>query len=185
MTTLEFFKESLRTIRTTGTLTPSSRFLTEAMLKPIDFSKAKVIIELGAGDGVFTRQILARMRPDATLISFEINESFCDLLRNTIKDPRFHLIEDSAELITEYLHRYGFSETDYVVSGLPFVALPESLAQSIVNTCFSRLRKGGFFIQFHYSAHMRRFYRRIFGNLKLRFIPLNVPPAFVMICEKK
>jgi phospholipid N-methyltransferase len=185
MTTLEFLRESLRTIQTTGAVMPSSKFLTEAMLQPIDFSTAKVIVELGAGDGVFTKSILNQMRPDAILLCFEINPKFCDLLRNTISDPRFHLIEDSAELLAQYLQTYGVSHADYIVSGLPFIALPEALAVCIVNACFDQLRPKGLFIQFHYSAHPRRFYQRIFGNLKLKFVPINMPPAFVMICEKK
>ncbi len=184
MTTLEFLRESLRTIQTTGSVMPSSKYLTEAMLKPIDFEQARVIVELGAGDGVFTKEILSRMRPDAILICFEINEKFCELLRNKISDTRFKLIEDSAELLEHYLKTYGFEQADYVISGLPFIALPEALAKSIVGACFERLRMRGLFIQFHYSAHPRRFYRRVFGNLKLKFVPINFPPAFVMICEK-
>ncbi len=188
MTTLQFLKESIRnfqTFKTTGAVAPSSRYLMRGMLQPIDFAKAKVIVELGAGNGIFTHEILRRMRPDAVLLCFEIHPKFCELLRGNIHDKRFMLIEDSAEYLDLYLQRNGLTEVDYVVSAIPFVALPESLAQEIVGRCFRKLKKGGLFIQFHYSAHIRHFYKQIFGSVKIRFVPLNFPPAFVMICEKK
>lgn len=187
MTTLQFLKESIRnfqTFRTTGAVAPSSRYLMRGMLQPIDFAKAKVIVELGAGNGIFTHEILRRMRPDAVLLCFEIHPTFCELLRGNIQDKRFILIEDSAEFLDVYLQHSGLGEADYVVSAIPFVALPDALAQDIVGGCFKKLKKGGLFIQFHYSAHIRHFYKRIFGEVKIRFIPLNLPPAFIMICEK-
>ena len=40
-----------------GSMTPSSRFLMDKMLKNIDFKKSKLIVELGPGTGVFTEKI--------------------------------------------------------------------------------------------------------------------------------
>ena len=54
-------------------LLPSSRFLVDGVLKQIDWSQARVIVEYGAGVGVFTHRVLDRMRTDATLIALEIN----------------------------------------------------------------------------------------------------------------
>ena len=97
-TSLSFLKESIRNIRTTGSVVRSSRFLVREMLKPVDFKQAKVIVELGAGDGVLTREILKKMHANARLLCFEINPEFCKIL-NEIKDKRLILIEDSAENI--------------------------------------------------------------------------------------
>ena len=47
------------------------------MIEPIDFKKAKIIIELGAGLGCFTDKILETMSEDARLIIFEISLDFC------------------------------------------------------------------------------------------------------------
>jgi phospholipid N-methyltransferase len=154
------------------------------MLQPIDFARAQVIVELGAGNGIFTHEILRRMRPDAVLICFEIHPKFCEMLRENISDKRFMLIEDSAENLQKHLEQQGLSKVDYVVSAIPFVALPDALVEAIVGACFSALKKGGLFIQFHYSAHIRHFYKRIFGQVHIKFVPLNFPPAFVMTCKK-
>jgi phospholipid N-methyltransferase len=185
MNSLTFFRQSIRHLRTTGTVVRSSKHLCEQMLRPINFSQATLIVELGAGDGVFTEQLLMRMRPDAQLICFEIHHEFCNLLRQNIHDSRFHLIEDSAVSLNDYLQKMNLPKADYIISGIPFVVLPPRLARQIVQTAHDCLQKGGLFIQFHYSLLIWRMYRRIFGNLRLRFVPLNFPPAMVFVCEKK
>ena len=184
MNKITFFKESVRNIRTTGSVIRSSKYLCDGMLKPIDFSQARVIVELGAGDGVMTRQILAHMQPDATLLCFEINPIFCETLRK-IEDPRFVLIEDSAEYLDNYLQKKNLPRADYVVSGIPFIALPNDLSYRIVRSAFKGLKIGGTYIQFHYATILKRMYQTIFGNLAIRFIALNFPPAFVMVCVKQ
>ena len=183
-TTLSFFKESLRNLRTTGAVVRSSKFLVKEMIKPINFKHAKVIVELGAGDGVMTFEILKHMQPNARLLCFEINPQFCEILRG-IKDERFILIEDSAELLKEHMIRMKIKDVDYIISAIPFVALPDELSQSIVKGCFNALKKKGLYIQFHYSTMIKKMYKEIFGNIDINFVPLNFPPAFVMICEKK
>jgi phospholipid N-methyltransferase len=180
---LDFFKEGIRNLRTTGTITRSSRFLCREMIRPLDFEKAKIIVELGAGDGVITRHILSHMSKDATLISFEVNDKFCEILRN-INDPRLVVAEDSAENILEHLKVHGFEQADYIISALPFLSLPKELGMNILRKSASVLREGGVFTQMQYSLFLKHIYESVFDKVSLRFVPLNVPPAFVFICEK-
>lgn len=182
--TLSFLKESIRNLRTTGAVVRSSKFLVREMLKPINFKQAKVVVELGAGDGAVTFEILKKLQPQSRLLCFEINSQFCDILRE-IDDDRFILIEDSAENLHEYLKKLAIEEVDYIVSAIPFVALPDDLSTNIVQGCYNVLKKNGLYIQFHYSTLIKKMYETIFGNIDIVFVPLNIPPAFVMICEKK
>lgn len=176
-------KESLRDIKTVGTLTPSSRHLCESMIKHIDFHRDITIVELGAGDGVITHQLLRKMSGNSRLIVFEVNEKFCRVLRQ-IKDPRFTLVDDSAEKLEDYLLQLHIDHIDYVVSALPFTSLPKTLGVNIVKQCYQHLEKGGLFVQMHYSLFTKRLYKRIFGNVDICFVPLNLPPAFVLVSEK-
>lgn len=185
MNKIQFLRESLKNIKTTGTVIRTSKYACKAMIAPVDFKKAKVIVELGAGDGVITEYILENMRPDAILLSFEVNAKFCEKIRSSIKDPRFHLIEDSAERIGFYLNEHGLKSTDYVISALPFVSLPEELGVSIVGECNKFLKKGGTYIQIHYSLLLKKMYKKIFGNVKVNFEPRNIPPAFVLTSKKE
>ncbi len=180
-----FFKEGIKNIRTTGSITPSSRFLCKKMVDKVDFSTSKFIVELGAGDGVLTEYILAGMGKDTRLMVFEINPKLCKIIRERFEDDRMILIEDSAEKLPEYIQKHQLPDVDFVVSALPFTSLPKELAPKIVSTCQKSMRKGGKFIQMHYSLILRKLYKNIFGNLKVDFTPMNVPPAFVFVCEKE
>lgn len=181
---IHFFRESLRNLRSTGSIAPSSRFLCRAIVRKIDPHKAKVVVELGPGNGVVTRYILRRIGPSARLYIFEINDVFIEKIRATFNDPRMTIIHDSAENMGNHFREIGIEEVDYFVSGIPFVMLPELLTEQITNQCLSWLRVGGRFVQFHYSPLLLGLYRRVFGNLKLEVVALNIPPAIVISCEK-
>ena len=139
------------------------------MVKHVDYSQAKLLVELGAGDGVITKHILDRMEKDTILLSFEVNAEFCKLLRE-IDDPRLVVIEDSAENLEKYLKEHNFEHIDYVISAIPFVTLPDELSLNIIGECERFLKKGGLFIQVHYSLLVKKFYQKIFGNVSVNFV---------------
>jgi phospholipid N-methyltransferase len=182
---LDFLRESIRNLRSTGSVAPSSRFLSRAIVSKIDPAKADVVVELGPGDGVITRYILDRLRPDARLVIFEINEVFVEKIRDAFDDPRLVLIHDSAENMGEHFQKMGIEKVDNIVSGIPFVMLPETLTKRITLECRQWLRAGGRFIQFHYSPLLINFYRRVFGNVDVEVVALNIPPAIIVCCEKE
>ncbi|MFT5167700.1 MAG: phospholipid N-methyltransferase [Saprospiraceae bacterium] len=184
MGNIDFFRESLKNLRTTGTITRSSKFLCKEMIRYVNFDEAKVLVELGAGDGVVTKHILNRMAPDTMLLSFEVNAEFCKRLR-AINDPRLIIIEDSAENLEKYLTEYHFKEVDAVISAIPFVSLPDELGLCIVGECERFLKIGGMFTQMHYSLLYKKLYQKIFGNVNVHFVPINIPPAFVLVSEKR
>lgn len=179
MTPWKFLLEGLRDIKTVGTIAPTSRFAGRQMIRKINFKQAKCIVEFGAGDGVITHLILARMQPDAKLLCFEVNENFCEILHR-IQDPRLIVIQDSAEKLGEYLTQNGFEKADYIVSAIPFTVLPDDLAEKIIQTAKHYLSPNGFFVQIHYSLIMRKVYKRIFGNVDVEVTPINIPPAFIL-----
>src|SRR5262249_5718932 len=84
-----FFRNVLRHPRMLGSIMPSSRFLIKQLLQPIDWERARVIVEYGPGVGGITAEILRRMRPDARLVAIEMNPEFVSFLRKTLVDDRF------------------------------------------------------------------------------------------------
>lgn len=181
-----FFKEGIKDIKTTGSLLRSSKHLCLKMIENIDFSVPNVIVELGAGDGVITEHILKKMHPESKLLSFEINPKFCDVIRSRFDDPRLILIEDSAEKVGHYLAENGAPDgADYVVSALPFVMLPDDLGVRVVSACKEHMKKGALFNQMHYSLVKKKLYKGIFGNVRIKLAPFNLPPAFVLVSVKE
>lgn len=184
MKTLAFIKESIRNLKTVGTITKSSSFLCKGIVKQVDFGNAEVIIELGAGDGVITKHILQAMSPNASLLAFEVNEKFCKQLEN-INDPRLTVIQDSAEHVDKYLKESQLSRVDAVISAIPFVIFSDEVAHQIIEECKRSMKKDAPFVQVHYSLLTRKMYRSIFGNVKTVFIPFNIPPAFVLVSKNE
>jgi len=185
MNKIEFFRESLKNLKTVGTITRSSKFLCKGMIEPVDFKKAEVIVELGAGDGVVTEHILNSMKPSAKLFAFEVNKSFCDMMREKFKDDkRLVVVEDSAVIVADILKNHNIEKADYIISAIPFVSLPDELGYEIVTACKNILKPKGLYIQIHYSLLMKKMYKKVFGNVDVSFVPLNIPPAFVLVSEK-
>jgi phosphatidylethanolamine/phosphatidyl-N-methylethanolamine N-methyltransferase len=179
-----FIRHFMKERKMVGALAPSSRFLAKKMLKRIDFSKVQVIVELGPGTGVFTERILEKMGPDATLLVFELNDSFHDQLKLRFRDERMVLIHDSAEYIEKYLEIHRLPKADVVISSLPLANFPKELRSNILSASHRSLRNTGQYIQFQYSLQSRKFIKQTFDQMKIDFTPLNLPPAFVYTCKK-
>ncbi len=182
MKNIPFIRESIRNLKTVGTITKSSPALCKGAAKEVNYDTARTIVELGAGDGVITKHILKGMAADARLMVFEVNEPFCDQLRE-IKDDRLVVVQDGAEKLGHYLKKHNFDELDAVVSAIPFVIFSDEEAERIITDCRNHLKTGAPYIQVHYSLVARKMYRNIFGNVKTKFIPFNIPPAFVLTSQ--
>ena len=180
----EFFKAFFTSRKVTGSVVPSSRFLTKKMLETVDFKSARCIIELGPGTGVFTREILDQMSNECHLFVFELNEIFVNNLNESITDDRVHIILDSAEHMDYHLHKNGFQEVDYIISSLPLTTIPLEIREAILSASYNSLKKGGEFIQFQYSLHQKKNLRKLFKQVDVSYTPLNFPPAFIYRCIK-
>src|SRR5262245_20543775 len=102
-----------------GSVIPSSRFLIDAVLEPIDWPRASIIVEYGPGVGTITGEILKRMLPTAKLIIIEMNKELVGYLRETFNDPRLVVIDGSAANVRKVLAEHGYENADYIISGIP------------------------------------------------------------------
>ena len=178
-----FLGEFIQERKTVGAIAPSSKFLMKKMIGPIDFQKADVIIELGPGNGVFTKGILERMKQTSKLFSFELNTPFYKHISEIMEDKRLILINDSAEEIDKHLKKHGIGKVDYIVSSLPFAVIPKEVKLKIIDKCVKQLKDDGMFIQFQYSLNSKKLLSSKFSQIKIDFSALNFPPAFVYKCK--
>ncbi|WP_299105491.1 rRNA adenine N-6-methyltransferase family protein [uncultured Tenacibaculum sp.] len=182
---IQFFKEAVKSYKTSGTVAPSSRFLAKRMLKQINFSKAEVIVELGPGDGAITKRILKKIQSNTVLVCFEINDAFYKELKE-INHPQLIVLKSSAEDIRKELSKLGYTKVDYIVSSLPLTIIPKEISSNILRECYNSLNINGLFIQYQYSLTYYKKLKKVFGDfIELDFEPLNFPPAFVYKCTKK
>ncbi|MEP0711020.1 MAG: methyltransferase [Algoriphagus sp.] len=165
---------------TTGALSFSSKTLVKKMLNHVDFKGAKLIIELGGGDGSITKGIVDKLEPGTELLVFEISKSICKSMESQFPQENVRIINDSAENIGEYL--LG-RKADYVLSSLPFSFFAPELRDQVLSQSKTALTQRGFFIQGCYSYLLKNHFKKHFTQVKTSFTLKNLPPAFVMVCK--
>jgi phospholipid N-methyltransferase len=165
-----------------GSVIPSSRFLVNQVLEPIDWGRAQVIVEYGPGVGTFTAEILRRMRADAHLVVIETNRDFVRFLRRAFPDARLHVVHDSAACVREVLQRLGLPAAQYIISGIPLGSMPDPVRAQIVGATRAALAPGGAFLVYQFTARVLPVLQRTFGSVRRSFERRNLPPAQLFVC---
>jgi len=183
MSRLSFILQYIMKPRTVGAVMPSSKYLAQKMMQGIDFDSAVCIVEYGPGTGVFTEEILKRRRQDTLVLLFEMDKAFYEMLQKKYEGiESLRIINDSAERIGEYLKKHGIDYADYIVSGLPFASLPQSVSVNILSQTKRYLKQGGRFITFQYTLFKKDFIGQFFDEIDVTRELRNVPPAYVLCC---
>ncbi|HLC59817.1 MAG TPA: rRNA adenine N-6-methyltransferase family protein [Candidatus Nanoarchaeia archaeon] len=175
----------LKNPRQTGSVAQSSKFLTREIVKNVDFKNSKCIVELGPGMGTFTKAVLNKARPDAMVVCFEVNKKFCSYLIKNFEDRRLIVVNAGADKIKDNLKKVNIKEADCIISGLPFRNFPDKYKKKILKEVRDSLSYNGRFILFQYTNNLRKMLKWYFIRVSRKFIPLNMPPAFVYVCEKQ
>lgn len=176
-----FLRKFLEKGRTISAAVPSSRALVEGALRPLDFSRPATIVELGAGIGPITEQILERLQPHHRFITIEREPEFCDILRRRF--PEAAVLEADVAAIGEPLRRMGIYQVDYVVSALPTPNLPVRALVGLWKWLRRALAPDGLFTQVTVAPLIyRSFYDRLFESVEYRMVWRNLPPGGVYCC---
>lgn len=138
-------------------------------------AEAHQVVELGPGTGGTTRAILAALRPDARLLSLELDATFADLLQE-IHDQRLLVHHGSAADLAAILAEHGLPAPDAVISGIPFSTMPRSLATAIIATIGDCLAPGGRFVAYQFRGHVGRLGAPILGRPETQMELFNIPP---------
>lgn len=184
--TLLFLRNFFKHPAMLGSVVPSSRFLTERLLRRVDFHRARVIVEYGPGIGNISNAILRSMRCDACFVLIEVNPDFVLHLRRIFgSDNRVRVIHGSAAMVEEVVQRLGFDAADYVISGIPFSTMPRELRESILAASNRVLRKDGRLLVYQFTRTVLPHLTSVFNSVSEEFEPRNVLPARLFYCEPK
>ncbi|MEG0425120.1 MAG: rRNA adenine N-6-methyltransferase family protein [Cetobacterium sp.] len=181
-----FFKEFLKNTKQIGSIIPSSSFLSKAIVSKINYKTANVIVELGAGTGVFTELLINNLNPNTKLFVFEINPLLYKTLYNKFSHfENIYIINASAENLTNILSFYGVNKVDYILSGLPFFNFSLTLRNRIFTNIYSSLKLSGELILFQYTKFLENDFKDFFEINNLEKVYLNFPPANIYTLVKK
>jgi phospholipid N-methyltransferase len=178
-----FFRGFLRSPLKVGTFVPSSRFLENRVTALSDLANSRVVVELGAGTGGLTRQLLAGMPGRGNLLSIEIDPGFCEVLQR-IHDDRLLVYSGSACELQAALSEHGLPAPDTIVSGIPFSTLPRNEAKRVIQQIWGALAPGGRFVAYQISARVEQLAEPWFGTPHCEVEYRNLPPLRVFCWQK-
>ncbi len=177
-----FFANWLSDPLNVAAIAPSGRMLARRMA--VGIGAGHTVVELGAGTGTLTTEILKAGVKARNLHLVERNAAFADILRRRFPGAHVHHAEagDLADVIP-------VRDIDSVVSGLPILWFERSKKRAILKAAFEVLRSGGFMQQFTYFGKPpvgSRLLRELGLSATLvGLAPLNLPPAFVYRFERR
>src|SRR5947209_1036755 len=82
-----FLGKFLRHGTAIASLAPSSPWLSETTVRNVDWNRARVLVELGAGTGPITRVLARKAHPDCKVVVLERDPDFARLLRERFPGP--------------------------------------------------------------------------------------------------
>ena len=175
-----FLRSCLARPREVGAVLPTSQRTVRTMLALAPLAEARCVVELGAGTGPYTGEILRRMGTQARLLAFEIDPALARGLAERFPDPRLRVIADSAANLEAHLDG---ARPDVIVSALPFTSLPATVRREVLDVARRVLTPGGVMLVLQYSLFAQRELERTFGAVERRLSPLNIPPAVLFACR--
>jgi phospholipid N-methyltransferase len=176
-----FFKQG----RKIASFAPSSKPMARKMIDGIDWENARCIVELGAGTGPITAQLVRKIKPHTRVVVIELDPTLCGRLRHRFqKVPNLDVIQGDATLFDKYLAERNIQQVDHVLSGLPLPSFPAPLRDAVLETSARTLAPGGTFRQLTIMPLIYyRLYARYFDSVRFRFVPWNLPPGGVYVCR--
>ncbi len=172
-----FFQQFIKRPVMVGSIIPSSGRTIRKMLSRVDWANTRTFVEYGPGVGTFCEAVLERLAPDASYIAIDTNPDFVSYLRRRVVDPRFSVVQASAEDVEAVVADHGAPDADYVLSGLPFSTLPPGVGDNIAAATHRVLRPGGAFLVYQFNPNVRNFLTPHFDQIDDGIEWWNVPPA--------
>lgn len=168
--------------KTVATVAPSSRSLSRAIVRDIHWSKAKCVVELGAGTGPVTDVLVKAAPPGVRVIINEYLPEFCAHLRQRF--PNAEIVEGDARKLIEILAERGITRVDYVLSGLPLTHFAKADRDAVIDQAAKLLGLEGEYRQLTTVPWIyRRLYRRYFKEVRFKLVLWNLPPGGVYFCR--
>ncbi len=183
--TLLFFGKFLRHGTKIASLAPSSPWLSRATCRNVDWARARVVVELGAGTGPITKVLAERAHPDCRVIALERDPDFAKILRERFAgQANLEVVEADVRDLASLLGERGISTADYVISGLPVPSFPKDLQRDLFRVVKTVLSPSGSYNQITELPWVYQgLYRRYFDDVRFAFEPRNFPPAGAYFCR--
>lgn len=159
----------------------SSRWLARSLVKHSEIAKHQNIkvLELGAGHGNVTREILKHLGDNTSLTAIENNEERIISLQK-LSHKNLEILHGDVRKLDSYFTEWNF---DIVISTLPLGSFPKEMVDEVLKNIKYTLKKWGKYIQYQYWMTNKKDVKKHFHMKKIRLEPRNFGPAFIYVTE--
>jgi phospholipid N-methyltransferase len=177
-----FFTKFLRHGTKIAAFVPSSPWMAQGVVKGIDFSKARCVLELGAGTGPITSELLKSVKGSCRVLIVERDPDFCKRLRERFPDA--DIAEADALNLDQLLAERKIASLDHVFCGLPLPSFSPESRDRVLDIIARHLSPAGTFRQLtHMPWVYYPLYRRYFTRVDFHMVFRNLPPAGFYVCR--
>lgn len=163
-----------------GSVCPSSKALTKALTEAVPFQQDGLIIDLGAGSGIVTEELLRSGISPKRILGVEISPGFRNIFMQ--RCPGVPLVIGDARRLTDILAQYAKEQqVCAVISSLPFRVMSATETADILKEVKKvMLQSGGILIQYTYALWTTFPLRKHgFAPYATQRVLSNIPPAKV------
>jgi phospholipid N-methyltransferase len=177
-----FFTKFVRQGTAIAAFAPSSRWLARAATDGIDFTQAQAVIELGAGTGPVTAELVRRGTGRCRVVVIERDSDFCRRLRQRF--PATEVVEADVNDLENLLRERHIGKVDHFISGLPLPSFAKIERDRLLHAIGRRLAPGGTFRQITGMPWVYGpLYRKYFDEVSFRLVLRNLPPGGTYLCR--
>ncbi len=170
---MSYFKN----IFTTGAVTKTPKRVLKKIVGEIPSGNLKVVVELGAGKGEITRNIIANINSDCRYIAFEINQEFADSLKRDF--PAIEVITEDALNFDAHLSQTA----DLLICSMPLSFFEKKVRRQLLEKIKANVAdKGKVIILFHAFWIIPEL-KGAFPKYKLT-MSLHIPPYYIISYTK-
>jgi len=187
---LTFMREFIRDPVCLGAVAPSGRELAALTVQSAEIQPGHVVVELGAGTGPMTAEIIANHAVNPFL-ALEPKPALAAALR--ARFPDLEVDERYCQSLLEICTEWGHPKVDRIVSSLPWAIWPDEVQRTAFEGIAQVMTPDARMVTFTYAHSQvlpaaKRFketLERQFESVeKTRIAWANVPPALVYVCDR-
>ncbi len=187
MSKLKFLHKFIKNRREIGSITPSSRFLANKVVRKSDIKNSQVIVELWAWTWSFTKKIFENLGEEKQkkIFIIEKDKDLYELLLKKFPTKKQYIFNIDVLDIKELLIKNKVNSVDLIISWLPFKSLPLEIFYFIMKEFLPEFsNKNTLFIQFSYFKNFSLMLEDYFFYVEKKICFLNIPFANIFRCKK-
>jgi phospholipid N-methyltransferase len=156
------------------------------MIGCVDFGKAPTIVELGAGTGAITSEMIRRSGPENRILIIDLNPESVSLLKERLRSySNVEVLLADARSLREILRTRNIQSVEAIFSSLPYASLGAEITKDILTNIAGILAPEGHFVAFQYTPLHRNLFESHFSIRSAKIELRNLPPAIVYDCVSK